>query len=484
MAEKCGGSAGKERLRQCVPCCLGALLAVLVAGLHRSGAMVFAMGIAGWKPFAAAFFGGLAVLGAALVLFYVREPFGCFPEPRRLRWRLRVAGAGALVAAAGWLAPLPLLAAGALTGAGTGFLLLAWLDWFAARTMAFRFAGVGAAFAVAAAISIALFYAPAPLVPLAAIVLIAVSWLGLLVPVQETFSMEVAHPDGEGLSPRDRLRSFSAGTWRPLVGALITVFVFGFTWDTDMMRIALNSDAPLACEKVAAMILGAVLFASLGRFAHHGGDAQRVLFNIVLPLMVLVFVIRPYFLDMPTGALALTLLGVLRELGFALFLGAAWIAVADAARESDVSVGFGAGVLLAGFGACGLSGMGATYFLGSLASYLGAILFTLYLIVIAIVNAPLVEGGSAAPVPEVDAPGDLEAAIARHCEALSAQWALTARESEVMSLLARGHSYPYIAKELVVSENTIRTHVRNVYRKARIGSREELIALIHQQTAQ
>ena len=158
---------------------------------------------------------------------------------------------------------------------------------------------------VAAAISVALFYAPAPLVPLAAIVLIAVSWLGLLVPAQETFSMEVAPPDGEGLSPCDRLRSFSAGTWRPLVGALITVFVFGFTWDTDMMRIALNSDAPLAYEKVAAMILGAVLFASLGRFAHHGGDAQRVLFNIVLPLMVLVFVIRPYFLDMPTGALAM-----------------------------------------------------------------------------------------------------------------------------------------------------------------------------------
>ena len=49
-----------------------------------------------------------------------------------------------------------------------------------------------------------------------------------------------------------------------------------------------------------------------------------------------------------------------------------------------------------------------------------------------------------------------------------------------MALLTRGHSYPYIAKELVVSENTVRTHVRNVYRKAKIGSREELIALIHQ----
>ena len=110
---------------------------------------------------------------------------------------------------------------------------------------------------------------------------------------------------------------------------------------------------------------------------------------------------------------------------------------------------------------------------------MGAILFTFYIVIIAIVNAPIVDG-AAAKAP-ADAPkDDLEAVIARRCEALSDAWALTPREREVMALLTRGHSYPYIAKELVVSEKTVRTHVRNVYRKAKIGSREELIALIHQ----
>lgn len=458
-------------------CCFGALMGVLVVATHRTGAMVLAVGLAAWKPFAGACFAGLLVLGGGLVLFYAREGFD--RSSQRRRRRLIIGGIGAFVAIAGWLVPLPVFVGGAVEGLGVSLLLLAWLDWFALRTMAERFSCTGLAFAVAAAVSALLFCAPASLVPLGMAVLVALAWIGLLSTASDGAASGFAQPEGEGLSPKERLKSFAAGTWRPVVGAFITMFVFGFTWDTDLMSITLNYGASLAFEKVIGMALGAALFVGLSRFARKGGDAQRVLFNTVLPLMVLVFVIRPYFLDVPTDALVLTVFGVLREAGFALFLGAAWIAVSDAARESDVSTGFSAGVLLAGFGACGLAGLGITYVLGPIVSYMGAILFTFYIVIIAIVNAPIVDGAVAkAPA---DAPkDDLEAVIARRCEALSDAWALTPREREVMALLTRGHSYPYIAKELVVSENTVRTHVRNVYRKAKIGSREELIALIHQ----
>lgn len=458
-------------------CCFGALVAALIVTTHRTGAMVLAAGLAAWKPFAGACFVGLLALGGGLVLFYAREGFDRSSRCRRRRQV--IGGIGALVAVVGWLVPLPALAGGAAEGLGASLLLLAWLDWFARRTMAERFSCTGLAFATAAVASALLFYVPMPFVSLGAAVLVALAWVGLLLPVSDGAVGAIAQPEGEGLSPKERLRSFAAGTWRPVVGAFITMFVFGFTWDTDLMNITLNYGASLAFEKVIGMALGAALFAGLSRFARKGGDAQRVLFNTVLPLMVLVFVIRPYFLDVPTGALVLTVFGVLREAGFALFLGAAWIAVSDAARESDVSTGFGAGVLLAGFGGCGLAGLGITYVLGPIVSYMGAILFTFYIVIIAIVNAPIVDG-AAAKAPAEAPKDDLEAVIARRCEALSAAWALTPREREVMALLTRGHSYPYIAKELVVSENTVRTHVRNVYRKAKIGSREELIAIIHQ----
>lgn len=472
-----GRDAGRKNLG-IASCCFGALLAFLVVAVHRTGPMALAAGLPAWKPFVWGVFAGLLIFGVGSALFYARERFES--SSGRRRWRLIAGGVGVLASLAGWLFPLPPTVGGVAGGVGAALLLLAWLDWFAGRTMAERFVCTGLAFAAAVAVNGVLFFVPLPLVSSAAAGLIVFSWAGLLLFAPQVSEGAVIPPEGEGLSAGDRLTSFAAGAWRPLVGALITVLVFGFTWDTDLMNIALNQGASLAFEKIAGMAAGSVLFIALSRFAQKGGDAQRVLFNTVLPLMVLVFVIRPYFLDVPTDAMILTVFGVLREAGFALFLGAAWIAVSDGVRESDVSTGFGAGILLAGFGACGLAGLMATYVLGPIASYMGAILFTLYLVVIAIVNAPLVDGAPTKRARGSAPEGDLGAVIAQRCEALSEQWALTPREREVMALLTRGHSYPYIAKELVVSENTVRTHVRNVYRKAQIGSREELIALIHE----
>jgi DNA-binding NarL/FixJ family response regulator len=53
---------------------------------------------------------------------------------------------------------------------------------------------------------------------------------------------------------------------------------------------------------------------------------------------------------------------------------------------------------------------------------------------------------------------------------------LTAREREVMQLVARGHSNREIADELVVSEKTVKNHVHNVYMKLGVRRRAEAIA--------
>ena len=44
--------------------------------------------------------------------------------------------------------------------------------------------------------------------------------------------------------------------------------------------------------------------------------------------------------------------------------------------------------------------------------------------------------------------------------------------------LGRGYNHTYIAKKLYISENTVRTHVRHIYGKLGISSREELIDLV------
>jgi two-component system, NarL family, response regulator LiaR len=54
---------------------------------------------------------------------------------------------------------------------------------------------------------------------------------------------------------------------------------------------------------------------------------------------------------------------------------------------------------------------------------------------------------------------------------------LTAREWEVIDLLKETKSTDQIANELVLSPETIRSHVKNILRKLKVRSRHEAVAV-------
>lgn len=53
---------------------------------------------------------------------------------------------------------------------------------------------------------------------------------------------------------------------------------------------------------------------------------------------------------------------------------------------------------------------------------------------------------------------------------------LSAREQEVMRMIARGYAYKEVAAELFLSIKTVETHVSNVLRKLQLSNRHELTA--------
>jgi DNA-binding NarL/FixJ family response regulator len=53
---------------------------------------------------------------------------------------------------------------------------------------------------------------------------------------------------------------------------------------------------------------------------------------------------------------------------------------------------------------------------------------------------------------------------------------LTAREQEVLELMATGATNSQIARELVVSEGTVKSHVKRILRKLRVDNRAGAVA--------
>lgn len=68
-------------------------------------------------------------------------------------------------------------------------------------------------------------------------------------------------------------------------------------------------------------------------------------------------------------------------------------------------------------------------------------------------------------------------AFERACEKIASEFALSKRESELLPLALRGRTSERIAQEFFISKNTVDTHMRRIYAKCGVGSRQELIDL-------
>ena len=94
------------------------------------------------------------------------------------------------------------------------------------------------------------------------------------------------------------------------------------------------------------------------------------------------------------------------------------------------------------------------------------------------------DGGEGVGVRMHDAGGDAGAAAAaaeptleERCRACAERFRLTAREGEILTLLACGYDTARIGEELYISRNTVRSHVHNLCRKTGAADREGLVEL-------
>lgn len=61
---------------------------------------------------------------------------------------------------------------------------------------------------------------------------------------------------------------------------------------------------------------------------------------------------------------------------------------------------------------------------------------------------------------------------------IAEQFKLSARETEVLGYLGRGRSVPYMREAMTISKSTIETHIKHIYSKTGVHSKQELLDLI------
>ncbi len=283
--------------------------------------------------------------------------------------------------------------------------------------------------------------------------------------------------------------------WRPVLGTCVLAFMSGF-----MLQVVLWHPIPLDVFQSTSLITQFVVMAALlvPAAVVRRPIALASVYKVALPLSAMGFLLLPVIWT-DAGGLA----NACAQLGYLVAGIILWCMLSDSVREMRLpsallfSLAFGCTALAQLIGAAvGFAGRN-TLAPGHVAVTAIA-LMSIY--AVAMVSMFLFKdrsfkgqeeaGGKDQAVgradgdlgagnqPEAqDAPSPLEVMQAC-CDAIAERKHLTPREREILVYLGRGHTVSAIAKELVVSENTVKFHVKGIYQKLDVHSRAEIMALI------
>lgn len=271
-------------------------------------------------------------------------------------------------------------------------------------------------------------------------------------------------------------------------------FLFAFfssmgTWDSG--ESAAQGGYQALCTLTFVIMLGA-----LALIAASGG--RRVLIRLVfvfLPALAGGVLLVPFLVLPGSSLLSGTLINVGRDL-FSVYLYTSLALAASARGRAVFATGLVVGVGDIGHTAAALASPALSSISGTSSLAVSAIL--LYLVFISVVlllypsraNRLLVgpasiDADTAAPGGTAEPPGTRangEDALSRGGERLldiaASTIGLSDREREVLPLLLTARTMVSIASELGISYNTAKTHASHIFRKAGVGSRDELASWV------
>lgn len=287
------------------------------------------------------------------------------------------------------------------------------------------------------------------------------------------------------------IRPGSSNHFRLLLLAIVLyAFVFGVSGgttaaqSTENLTRAFVRGTSWAMMWVTAVMLGALLLwrrpvrlSTMGRF--------------LTPILALLFLLHILLQGSANGWLPRLTSGFWQLVQIFVVL-----LLIDVAHSGLASLSFtfplGWAIVSLGFTGGALFGQAAVVWFGAQAEAVNAITVSLTIVAViassilaaaqypkVAVDAPWASSPDISlPESEADVPVAAADPIADACVELVGRYGLSEREQHVLELLARGNTRASIAEKLCISENTVRVHVKNIYAKLHIHSKQQLIDIV------
>lgn len=260
----------------------------------------------------------------------------------------------------------------------------------------------------------------------------------------------------------------------PFLGLALCVFTAGAVARDTNSSIGF---LPSILGAVAAVI-AAVTFFVANRRARTTSQLFFLLFDLGLPgCAVIAFAIKM----IPLELISTVAFPRFMEAYFLILVASFWISLVLFGRSNSSQLS--AACAIASTGCAGSLTVG---FISSLFGtesrgvVLGLVTALFLILTIVAVGYSLILYAKGSETAEELAPTPEAPNLADICKAFGESHQLTPREIEVLVELAYGHSSSYIAKVLFISSNTARSHMKNIYKKLGVGSREELIEVLRE----
>jgi DNA-binding CsgD family transcriptional regulator len=367
--------------------------------------------------------------------------------------------------------------AGALTGVGNAGLCMFWMKLFANQDVSTSAMEIIIGSALAGILCLLLSLLTAAPLAIIHICIIGISVALLLLCISDRDFSQQAET---AVRPRSLLalcRDTIATIWKQA----LCVASFAFAWGS--VSAAIPSDFAVTpwltdYSSVGRIVSAAILFVLWHGFSRIHTDLEKT-YQTAFPFVATLFVLLPFFGE---GYMVLFALFLYLVFGIASML--MMITCVRAAREQGIQPVFVYGVfggIVYTFRSAGLH-FGSSSYIADTFSLSSIIMVTLLCVYFFFIVAVITRKRQKTVVADTDcaAIGTTQDTLSEQCALLAEKAALSARETEIIELVARGRTVPAISNALFVSKNTVQTHNKNIYRKLGIHSKQELLDLLEQ----